>query len=87
MRSFVQNQQKRSFLGEDGFPSVSQNSASDGIDRRSLFICAVFESVDGRTLPSTNFVSVTDAGGIWFTVSTRSIPRSLAWKASGSGSC
>jgi sugar lactone lactonase YvrE len=40
---------------------------------------SVVDSVDGKPLPPTNYVSVTDAGGIWFTVSTRQIPRSLAW--------
>ncbi|MDR5756076.1 SMP-30/gluconolactonase/LRE family protein [Caballeronia sp. LZ035] len=39
----------------------------------------VVDHVDGKPLPPTNYVSVTDTGGIWFTVSTRQIPRSLAW--------
>lgn len=39
----------------------------------------VVETVDGAALPPTNFVVEDDHGAIWFTVSTRTRPRSRAW--------
>jgi sugar lactone lactonase YvrE len=42
----------------------------------------VIDNIEGKPLPPSNYVAITDAGGIWFTVSTRHIPRSLAWNKS-----
>ena len=39
----------------------------------------VVVELEGRGLPPTNFVLEDAAGNVWFTVSTRLIPRSLAW--------
>lgn len=36
-------------------------------------------ALEGRPLPPTNFVLEDAAGAVWFTVSTRQIPRSQAW--------
>lgn len=35
--------------------------------------------LEGRSLPPTNFVVEDPAGTVWFTVSTRQVPRSQAW--------
>ncbi|HEY4297412.1 MAG TPA: SMP-30/gluconolactonase/LRE family protein [Paraburkholderia sp.] len=37
------------------------------------------ESIDGAPLPPSNFVLEDDAGRLWFTVSTRLLPRTAAW--------
>lgn len=42
-------------------------------------IVPVVTEVDGVALPPTNFVLVDTEGILWFTVSTRKLPRSLAW--------
>lgn len=39
----------------------------------------IVTSLEGRPLPPTNFVLEDHAGNVWFTVSTRQIPRSMAW--------
>jgi sugar lactone lactonase YvrE len=42
-------------------------------------VTARVESVQGEALPPSNYVMADSAGRIWFTVSTRQRPRSLAW--------
>ncbi|MHA7685767.1 SMP-30/gluconolactonase/LRE family protein [Cupriavidus sp. PET2-C1] len=39
----------------------------------------VLDAVDGVALPPSNFLMVDEHDVLWFTVSTRKIPRSLAW--------
>jgi sugar lactone lactonase YvrE len=40
---------------------------------------AIVAELEGRPLPPTNFVVEDGAGNVWFTVSTRQLPRSRAW--------
>jgi sugar lactone lactonase YvrE len=42
-------------------------------------IVPLLTAVDGIELPPSNFVTVDAQGTVWFTVSTRQHPRSLAW--------
>lgn len=46
------------------------------------FVESVVETLDGKPLPPTNYVTVDDEGTVWFTVSTTFTPRSLAWNKS-----
>ncbi|MFC0694438.1 SMP-30/gluconolactonase/LRE family protein [Paraburkholderia humisilvae] len=66
----------------DGKVLFAHLGVTDGgvfsIDREGN-VAPVIEAVDGVALPPTNYVSVENNGGIWFTVSTRKTPRSLAW--------
>ncbi|ALP68751.1 SMP-30/gluconolactonase/LRE family protein [Paraburkholderia caribensis] len=39
----------------------------------------VLDSVDGTSLPPSNFVMVDEHDVLWFTVSTRNVPRSKSW--------
>ncbi|MEZ5649109.1 MAG: SMP-30/gluconolactonase/LRE family protein [Burkholderiaceae bacterium] len=43
-------------------------------------LTAVAERIDGVDLPPTNFVTTDRAGRIWFTVSTRKVPRALGYR-------
>jgi hypothetical protein len=36
--------------------------------------------IDGAPLPPTNFVTVEEGGRVWISVSTRHLPRQLAWR-------
>jgi sugar lactone lactonase YvrE len=48
------------------------------IDRQGK-LDTVLDAVDGVALPPSNFLCVDEHGVLWFTVSTRRIPRSEAW--------
>ncbi|SAK52273.1 Virginiamycin B lyase [Caballeronia glebae] len=48
------------------------------IDTRGR-IGSVLDAVDGVPLPPSNFLTVDEFGVLWFTVSTRKVPRSEAW--------
>ncbi|SAK67919.1 SMP-30/Gluconolaconase/LRE-like region [Caballeronia calidae] len=51
------------------------------IDRQGK-LETVLDAVDGIALPPSNFLFVDEHGLLWFTVSTRKIPRSEAWNHS-----
>ncbi|SAL02324.1 Virginiamycin B lyase [Caballeronia arationis] len=54
------------------------NGGLFSIDTRGR-IETVLDAVDGVPLPPSNFLTVDEYGVLWFTVSTRKIPRSEAW--------
>lgn len=46
---------------------------------RAGVVRPVIAELEGKPLPPTNYVAAGDRGEVWFTVSTRLVPRSLAW--------
>ena len=44
-------------------------------------VTPVLTEIEGQALPPSNFVTVDEAGRIWITVSTRQIPRALAYRS------
>ncbi|MFL9875834.1 SMP-30/gluconolactonase/LRE family protein [Paraburkholderia megapolitana] len=69
-------------LAPDGQVLFADLGASDGglfaLDQRGS-LSTVLDSVNGVPLPPTNFVFIDEHNVLWFTVSTRKIPRSEAW--------
>lgn len=78
-RRFLPNGIALGLRGEVLFAHLGVNDGGVFSISGSGDVEALIESIEGRPMPPTNFVSVSETGGIWFTVSTRQIPRSLAW--------
>jgi sugar lactone lactonase YvrE len=71
-------------LERDGSFLVTQLSdGAGGVFRlgRDGSLRPVLREVDGSVLPATNFVLLDSFGRLWITVSTRKVPRDLAYRA------
>lgn len=69
-------------LAESGHVMIADLGACEGglfrIDAEGA-LAPLLESIDGKTLPPSNFLVNDRDGRLWFTVSTRRLPRTAAW--------
>jgi sugar lactone lactonase YvrE len=70
-------------LAPDGAFLLANLGDDGGVWRldRDGALTPVLTEIDGVRLPATNFAVADERGRIWVSVSTRSVPRQLAWRA------